>query len=43
MNGRDHVRPVCRWEDNIKIDREVVGCEGAVWIQVAQVAASCEH
>jgi hypothetical protein len=25
-----------RWEDNIKIDRQEVGCEGLDWIDVAQ-------
>ena len=25
-----------RWEDNIKIDLQEVGCEGADWIELAQ-------
>jgi hypothetical protein len=33
-------RPFCRhrrrWEDNIKIDLQEVGCEGMDWIDVAQ-------
>jgi len=26
----------CRWEDNIKIDLQEVGCEGMDWIDLAQ-------
>ena len=26
----------CRWEDNIKIDLQEVGCGGMDWIDVAQ-------
>ena len=26
----------CRWEDNIKMDLEEVGCGGVAWIEVAQ-------
>jgi hypothetical protein len=29
-------RPRCRWEDNIKIDRQEVGCGGMDWIELAQ-------
>jgi len=29
-------RPKRRWEDNIKIDLEEVGCWGMDWIQLAQ-------
>ena len=33
-------RPLCRlksrWEDNIKMDIEEVGCGGMVWIELAQ-------
>jgi len=25
----------CRWEDNIKIDLQEVGCEGMDWIELA--------
>ena len=25
-----------RWEDNIKMDLQEVGCEGADWIELAQ-------
>ena len=29
-------RPRRRWEDNIKMDLQVVGCGGMDWIEVAQ-------
>jgi hypothetical protein len=29
-------RPRCRWEDNIKIDLQEVGCGGMDWIEMAQ-------
>jgi len=29
-------RPRCRWEDNIKMDSQEVGCEGMYWIDLAQ-------
>ena len=29
-------RPRCRWEDNIKIDFQEVGCGGMDWIKLAQ-------
>ena len=29
-------RPRCRWEDNIKMDLQEVGCEGMGWIKLAQ-------
>jgi len=29
-------RPRCRWEDNIKMDLQEVGCEGTDWISLAQ-------
>jgi hypothetical protein len=29
-------RPRCRWEDNIRIDLQVVGCGGMDWIGLAQ-------
>jgi len=28
-------RPRCRWEDNIKIDLQEVGCRGMDWIEPA--------
>jgi len=28
-------RPRCRWEDNIKIDLQEVGCGGMDWIELA--------
>jgi hypothetical protein len=33
---RPHGRPRCRWEDNIKMDLQEVGCEGMDWIDLAQ-------
>jgi len=39
-------RPRHRWEDNIKMDLQDMGCEGTDWIDVAQhkghVAGACE-
>ena len=29
-------RPRCRWEDNIKMDLQAVGCEGVDWIELAE-------
>jgi hypothetical protein len=29
-------RPRCRWEDNIKIDLQEVGCGGMDWIDLVQ-------
>ena len=29
-------RPMRRWEDNIKIDLQEVGCRGMDWIDLAQ-------
>jgi hypothetical protein len=29
-------RPRCRWDDNIKMDLQEVGCWGMVWIELAQ-------
>ena len=29
-------RPSCRWEDNIKMDFQEVGCGGMDWIELAQ-------
>ena len=29
-------RPMRRWEDNIKVDLQEVGCEGMDWIELAQ-------
>ena len=34
--NRPLVRPSHRWEDNIKIDLQEVGCGGMDWIEVAQ-------
>jgi len=33
---RQFGRPRLRWEDNIKIDLQEVGCGGMEWIEVAQ-------
>ena len=29
-------RPRCRWEDNIKMDLQEVGCGSTDWIELAQ-------
>jgi hypothetical protein len=29
-------RPRRRWDDNIKMDLQYVGCEGTDWIELAQ-------
>ena len=29
-------RPRCRWEDNIKMDLQEVGCGGMDWIELVQ-------
>jgi hypothetical protein len=29
-------RPSCRWEDNMKMDLQEVGCGGMDWIDLAQ-------
>ena len=29
-------RPKCRWEGDIKLDLQVVGCGGMGWIELAQ-------
>ena len=29
-------RPRCRWQDNIKMDLQEVGCGGVDWIELAQ-------
>jgi hypothetical protein len=34
-------RPRCRWEDNVKMDLQEVGCAGTDWIELAQVG-TCE-
>ena len=35
MRERYHWTDRCRWEDNIKIDLQEVGCEGMDWIELA--------
>ena len=29
-------RPSCRWEDNIQMNLQEVGCGGMAWIELAQ-------
>ena len=40
MGKQDGIRPLgrprCRWEDNIKIDNQEVGCGSVDWIELAQ-------
>jgi hypothetical protein len=33
---RPHRNPRCRWEDNIKMGLQEMGCEGMNWIDLAQ-------
>jgi hypothetical protein len=35
-------RPLCRWEDNIKMDLQEVECACMDWIDLAQVAGTNE-
>jgi len=35
-------RPRRRWEDNIKVDLQKVGCGVMEWIYLVQVASICE-
>jgi len=39
---RPLARPRLRWEDNIKMDLQDVGCGNTDWIELAQAAGSCE-
>jgi len=34
-------RPRCRWENNIKMDIQEVGCGGMDWIELAQDRDRC--
>jgi len=34
--SRPIARPRSRWDDNIKMDLQEVGCEGMDWIELAQ-------
>jgi hypothetical protein len=34
-------RPRCRWEDDIKMDLQEVGCRGMDWIDLAHDRDSC--
>jgi hypothetical protein len=36
-------RPSCRWEDNIKMDLQEVGCGCMDWIDLAQDRAGGGH
>ena len=36
LRERDHWRPRHRWEVNIKMDLQEVGCGGMDWIELAQ-------
>jgi hypothetical protein len=36
LRERNHLRrPRCRWEDNIKMDLQKMGCGGMDWIELA--------
>jgi hypothetical protein len=34
-------RPRCRWEDNINLDLQEIGCGGMDWIELAQDRDRC--
>jgi len=34
-------RPRCRWEDNIKMNLQEVGCGGIDWIELCQEGEKC--
>jgi hypothetical protein len=36
LRERDHLGDRCRWEDNIWMDIQSVGCWGMDWIELAQ-------
>ena len=36
-------RPRCRWEDNIKMNIQEVGCGGMDWVELAQGGAGGGH
>ena len=36
-------RPRCRWEDNIKMDLQEVGCAGLNWIELLRIGAGDGH
>ena len=38
---RPHGRPRLRWEDNIKIELQEVGCGGMDWIELVQDMDMC--
>ena len=45
LRERDHLEDQsCKFEDNIKMDLQEVGCEGMDWIYLTQgqVAGACE-
>jgi len=35
-------RPRLRWDDNIKMDLQEMGCRVMDWIELAQVAGNCK-
>jgi len=37
----DGMRARCRWEDNINMDLQEVGCGGLDWIEIAQERDRC--
>ena len=39
--NRQFGRPWCRWEDNITMDLQAVGCGGMDWIELAQNIDRC--
>ena len=44
LRERDHLgRPRRSWEDNIKMDLQEVGGGGGDWMDLAQVAGTCEY
>jgi hypothetical protein len=38
---RSFVRPRLRWEDNIKMDLQEIGCWGMDWIDLVRMAGTC--
>ena len=41
LRERDHWRPRCGWEDNIKMDLQEVGCGGIDLIELSQDRDRC--
>ena len=40
---RPHERHRRRWEDDIKMDLQVVGCWGMDWVELAQIGRGGRH